>query len=76
MTDTYTPPKIWTWDSESGGRFANINRPIAGATHDKDLPVGKHVFKFAVMNKANRSGLRVKLFEVEGSAGKAIPINQ
>ena len=43
MSDTeYTPPKVWTWDTESGGRFANINRPISGATHDKDLPVGKH----------------------------------
>jgi len=38
---TYTPPKVWTWDSESGGKFASINRPISGATHDKDLPTGK-----------------------------------
>jgi len=38
----YTPPTVWRWDSESGGKFANINRPEAGATHDKDLPVGKH----------------------------------
>lgn len=38
----YTPPKIWTWDSESGGKFANINRPISGATFEKDLPVGDH----------------------------------
>ena len=43
MTDkTYTPPKVWKWDSESGGRFASINRPIAGPTHEQDLPVGKH----------------------------------
>ena len=42
MSDTYTPPKVWTWDQESGGRFANINRPIAGATHEKELPVGEH----------------------------------
>lgn len=41
MTE-YTPPEVWTWDKESGGRFANINRPIAGATHDKELPVGEH----------------------------------
>lgn len=40
--DAYTPPAIWTWDKESGGRFAAINRPVAGATHDKALPVGKH----------------------------------
>src|SRR3546814_19321516 len=38
----YEPPKIWTWDKESGGRFANINRPIAGPPHDRDLPVGRH----------------------------------
>jgi len=44
MTDTpsYTPPKVWTWERASGGRFASINRPIAGPTHDKELPVGKH----------------------------------
>ena len=38
----YTPPKVWVWDKENGGRFANINRPIAGATHEKELPVGRH----------------------------------
>ena len=43
MSDsTYVPPKVWTWDAESGGRFANINKPTAGATHEKELPVGKH----------------------------------
>lgn len=42
MTDTYIPPKVWTWDTESGGKFANINRPISGATQEKELPVGKH----------------------------------
>lgn len=44
MTDapSYTPPKVWTWERASGGRFANINRPVAGPTHDKELPVGKH----------------------------------
>ncbi len=47
MTDqaSYVPPPIWTWDQESGGQFANINRPIAGPTHDKDLPVGEHPFQ-------------------------------
>ena len=47
MTDKneYQPPKIWTWDKESGGQFASINRPIAGPTHDKDLPVGEHPFQ-------------------------------
>jgi GST-like protein len=38
----YTPPKIWTWNKENGGQFANINRPVAGSTHEKDLPVGRH----------------------------------
>jgi len=38
----YTPPKVWTWDKENGGKFANINRPVAGATHDKELPVGRY----------------------------------
>lgn len=38
----YVPPKVWTWDKESGGRFANINRPVAGPTHDKELAVGRH----------------------------------
>ena len=39
---SYLPPRVWQWSSESGGRFAKINRPIAGATHDKELPVGEH----------------------------------
>jgi len=43
--DTYTPPKVWTWDQESGGKFASTNRPIAGPTHDKELPKGKHPFQ-------------------------------
>ncbi|OZC35979.1 glutathione-dependent disulfide-bond oxidoreductase [Marinobacter vinifirmus] len=46
MSDpTYTPPKVWKWEQGNGGRFASINRPIAGATHDKDLPVGEHPFQ-------------------------------
>ena len=44
MSDSteYVPPKVWTWENQSGGKFTNINRPIAGATHEKELPVGKH----------------------------------
>ena len=44
MSDTpeYTPPKVWTWDTDSGGAFANINRPVAGPTHEAELPVGEH----------------------------------
>ncbi len=45
MTDTYTPPKVWTWDTENGGQFSSTNRPIAGPTHDKALPEGKHPFQ-------------------------------
>ena len=44
MTE-YVPPKVWKWEQPSGGQFASINRPIAGATHDKVLPVGKHPFQ-------------------------------
>ena len=63
MSDTtYTPPKVWTWDSESGGNFANINRPIAGATHDKVLPVGEHPFQ--LYSLATPNGVKVTiLFE-------------
>ncbi len=59
MTDqpAYIPPKIWTWDKESGGRFANINRPISGATHEKELPVGKHPFQ--LYSLATPNGVKV-----------------
>ncbi|WP_136069153.1 glutathione-dependent disulfide-bond oxidoreductase [Modicisalibacter radicis] len=43
--NAYTPPKVWTWEKESGGKFASTNRPIAGPTHDKELPVGEHPFQ-------------------------------
>ena len=60
--DSYTPPKIWTWDAESGGRFANINRPIAGATHEKELPVGEHPYQ--LYSLATPNGVKVTvLFE-------------
>ena len=53
-TDTpYQPPKVWTWDKASGGRFASINRPIAGATHDKELPVGQHPFQLYSLGTPN-----------------------
>lgn len=69
MTDpTYTPPKVWTWDKESGGRFASINRPIAGPTHDKDLPVGKHPFQLYSLGTPN--GVKVTImFEELLAAG-------
>ncbi|WP_411287681.1 glutathione-dependent disulfide-bond oxidoreductase [Phenylobacterium sp.] len=53
----YVPPKVWTWNKESGGRFAAINRPIAGPTHDKDLPVGRHPFQ--LYSLATPNGVKV-----------------
>jgi GST-like protein len=61
---TYEPPKIWTWDSESGGKFAKINRPIAGATHDKVLPVGKHPFQLYSLATPNGVKVTVMLEEL------------
>ena len=71
MTDTpYTPPKVWTWNKPSGGTFASINRPIAGATHDKALPVGRHPFQLYSMGTPN--GVKVTvMFEELLAAGHA-----
>ena len=55
--DSYTPPKVWTWDKESGGRFASTNRPIAGPTHDKVLPVGKHALQ--LYSQGTPNGIKV-----------------
>ena len=60
----YTPPKVWTWTKESGGRFANINRPIAGATHDKDLPVGRHPLQLYSLATPNGVKVTVMLEEL------------
>jgi GST-like protein len=68
MTESYTPPKVWTWDKESGGRWASLNRPVAGATHDKDLPVGAHPFQLYSMGTPN--GVKVTvMFEELLAAG-------
>ena len=66
MTDNseYVPPKVWTWDKESGGRFANINRPIAGPTHDKDLPIGKHPLQLYSLGTPNGVKVTVMLEEL------------
>jgi GSH-dependent disulfide-bond oxidoreductase len=61
---TYTPPKIWKWDSENGGKFANINRPTAGATHDKELPVGKHPMQLHSLATPNGVKVTVLLEEL------------
>lgn len=61
---TYTPPKVWQWDKESGGRFANINRPTAGATHEKELPVGKHALQLYSLATPNGVKVTVLLEEL------------
>ena len=66
---SYTPPKVWIWDSESGGKFANINRPIAGATHQQELPTGKHPLQ--LYSLATPNGVKVTvLLEELLAAGK------
>jgi GST-like protein len=73
MTDPtdYTPPKVWTWNRESGGQFANINRPIAGPTHDQDLPVGRHPLQLYSLATPNGVKVTVMLEELlaAGHAG-------
>lgn len=61
MTDTteYTPPKVWTWHKPNGGQFASINRPIAGPTHDKELPVGRHPLQ--LYSLATPNGVKVTI---------------
>ena len=60
----YTPPKIWTWNKENGGKFASINRPVAGATHDKELPVGRHPLQLYSMATPNGVKVTVMLEEL------------
>src|SRR5277367_6653423 len=66
MTDVpaYTPPKVWTWDKASGGAFANINRPIAGPTHEKELPVGSHPLQLYSLATPNGVKVTVMLEEL------------
>ena len=63
-TDTYTPPKVWAWTKANGGRFANINRPVAGATHDKELPVGKHPMQLYSLGTPNGQKVTILLEEL------------
>jgi GST-like protein len=68
MTESYTPPKVWTWDAESGGKFANINRPVAGSTHDKNLVRGENPFQ--LYSLATPNGVKVTvMFEELLEAG-------
>jgi len=66
VTDStdYTPPKVWTWDQASGGHFASINRPVAGATHDKVLPVGRHPLQLYSLGTPNGVKVTVMLEEL------------
>src|SRR6202012_2423284 len=66
MTDApaYEPPKVWTWNMESGGRFASVNRPVAGATHDKELPVGKHPLQLYSLATPNGQKVTIMLEEL------------
>jgi GST-like protein len=60
----YTPPKVWTWNKANGGRFANINRPIAGATSDKALPVGRHPMQLYSLGTPNGQKVTIMLEEL------------
>jgi GST-like protein len=66
-TPAYEPPKVWTWNKESGGKFASINRPIAGATHEKELPVGRHplqLYSLATPNGVKATIMLEELLEL------------
>ncbi len=63
MTD-YVPPKVWTWNKENGGTFASINRPVAGATHDKELPVGRHPLQLYSLATPNGQKVTILLEEL------------
>ena len=72
MTDApaYEPPKVWIWNMESGGRFASVNRPIAGATHDKELPVGKHPLQLYSLATPNGQKVTIMLEELLAAGHK------
>ena len=67
MSDSqeYTPPKVWKWENQDGGRFTNINRPIAGPTHDKALPVGKHPLQLHSLATPNGVKVTIMLEELQ-----------
>ena len=70
MTEEYVPPKVWTWNKGSGGRFANINRTIAGPTHDKELPRGKHPFQLYSLATPNGQKITIMFEELWRSAAQ------
>lgn len=66
MLDNYTPPKVWTWDTDSGGEWSKINRPIAGATHDAELRQGEHPFQLYSLGTPNGQKVTILLEELLG----------
>lgn len=62
--EEYTPPKVWVWDKENGGQFANINRPVAGATHEQELPVGRHPLQLYSLATPNGQKVTILLEEL------------
>lgn len=60
----YTPPKVWTWNKANGGQFASINRPIAGQTHDKELPIGRHPLQLYSLGTPNGQKVTILLEEL------------
>jgi len=79
-SSTYIPPKVWKWDNQSGGKFTNINRPISGSTHEKELPIGKHPLQLYSLGTPNGIKITVLLEELlalghEGAEYDAFLIN-
>jgi len=64
LSESYVPPKVWSWDKSSGGRFANINRPVSGPTHDAELPVGEHALQLYSLATPNGVKVTVMLEEL------------
>ena len=64
MSDDYTPPKVWSQKGENGGQFASINRPVAGPTHDRDLPIGKHPLQLYSLATPNGQKVTILLEEL------------
>ena len=71
MAEEYTPPKVWVWDSESGGKFASINRPISGETHEKELPQGKHPLQLHSLATPNGVKVTIMLEELLAAGHEA-----
>jgi GST-like protein len=69
-TTDYTPPKVWTWEKPNGGKFASINRPIAGATHEKELPVGRHPLQLYSLATPNGQKVTIMLEELLAAGHK------